>query len=103
MAAEPQHLSEAISQLISLRGLARRRGQEQLESVWSAVAGPRLGERTRVQSFNRGVLNVSVTNAATLSELVSFHRDSLLRRLQDEHPELKIRDLKFRLKGKLND
>jgi hypothetical protein len=37
-----------------------------------------------------------------LSELASFHKQSLLRTLQQKHGELKIRDLKFRLKGDLS-
>jgi hypothetical protein len=96
------HVSQALSELIALRGLARLRGESQLADVWKQVAGPRIAEGTRVLGINRGALQIAVTNAPLLSELVSFHKPSLLQALQTEHPDLKIRDLKFRLRGSIS-
>lgn len=98
-ASEPQHLSKALAELIALRGLARVRGDEQLKSIWKEIAGERIGSHTRVLNVRRGVLEIAVNNAALLNELVAFHKLSLLSALKRQHGELKIRDLKFRLKG----
>ena len=95
----PRHLSAALTELISLRGLARAGEAAELESVWRELAGAVVAAKTRVLGVKRGVLQVGVSNAPLLSELVSFHRESLLRKLQQQHASLKIRDLKFRLKG----
>ena len=95
----PQHLSQTLSELIALRGLARLRGSAQLDSVWKQVAGPVIATQTQVLGMKRGVLNLGVSNAPLLGELVSFHKESLLRSLQRERPELNIGDLKFRLKS----
>ena len=95
---EPQHLSQVLSQLISLRGLARVRGDAQLAEIWKTAAGPQIAAQTRVLGIQRGVLQVGVSNSSLLSELVSFHRFTILDALKREHPHLKIRDLKFRLK-----
>ena len=97
----PTHLSQALSELIALRGLARVRGESQLADVWKEVAGPHIAQNTRVIGINRGTLQIAVTNAPLLSELASFHKSSLLQTLQTRHADLKIRDLKFRLRGEL--
>jgi len=98
-APETQHLSSVLSELIALRGVARVRGESQLASIWNEVAGSAIGGRTKSLGIKRGVLHIGVSNAPLLSELVSFHKASLLRTLQQEHADLNIRDLKFRLKG----
>lgn len=97
----PRHLSSALSELVSLRGLARSGGSAELASVWSEVAGSEIAGKTRVMGIKRGVLQVAVSNSPLLSELASFHKESLLRSLQQNHSGLKIRDVKFRLKGDL--
>lgn len=101
MASDPRHLSKALSDLIALKGLVRVRGEGQLASIWSGVAGPEISRQTKVLGINRGVLRIGVSNAPLLSELVSFRKTSLLKVFQEEHADLKIRDLKFRLKGTL--
>ena len=101
-ASGPQHLSQAISELIALRGLARSRGDAQLAEIWKQVAGDKLAEQTRVLGIKRGVLQVAVANAPLLSELSSFHKFSLLETLQSRHAGLKLRDLKFHLNGDLS-
>lgn len=98
-ASNPGRLGEALSQLISLRGFARVRADEQLAEIWKEVAGPRIADDTRLLGINRGVLKVAVNNAPLLSELVAFYKASLLEELNDRHPELKISGLTFRLRG----
>lgn len=99
MTHEPKQLSQALSELIALRGLARVRGESQLAGVWKEIAGGAIAANTRVLGIKRGVLQVGVSNAPLLSELASFHKGSLLEVLTKKHADLKIRDLKFLLKG----
>lgn len=96
----PQSLSEVLSKLIALRGYARKQGSAQLQAAWAGVAGEWPGQ-TRAVAIKRGVLQVSVVQAPLLSELVAFHRQRLLARLQSEHAHLGIKDLKFRLDSDL--
>jgi hypothetical protein len=84
-----------------LRGLARSGGSAELASIWIEVAGSTIAGKTRVMGIKRGVLQIAVSNSPLLSELASFHKESLLSNLQQKHSHLKIRDLKFRLKGDL--
>lgn len=102
-ASEPVHLSKALSELISVRGLARVRGDEQLREIWNRMAGESISAQTKVMGIRNGILQIGVANSAMLGELVSYHRHALLRCLQQDHAYLRIRELKFRLKGNLAD
>lgn len=95
--AGPQHLSRALSELIAARGYARVRGDSQLQDAWAQAAGTQVAGQTRAVAIRRGVLHVSVAHAPLLCELASFHREAILDALHLSNPELKIRDLKFKL------
>lgn len=98
---EPVSIGKILPELIALKGLARVEGIAQLQQAWKTTAGVRLADSTRVIGLNRGVLQVGVNNTALLSELAGFHKQTLLANLQNQHPHLKIKDLKFRLKTDL--
>lgn len=95
---DPRPVSEAISELISLRGIARYQGNAELHAAWKDVSGKKFASQTRVLGLKRGVLQVGVTNAPAMGELASFHKASFLNELKKNYPDLKIRDLKFSLK-----
>jgi len=99
---EPQPLSRVLSELIALRGFARVKSGSQLEEAWRETAGGEISAATRVQGIKRGVMQVAVGNAPLLGELVSFHKGTLLKSLQSGYPHLKVRDLRFVLKGDLS-
>lgn len=100
---EPHALGDVLSQLFALRGYGRVRGDRQLHDIWREVAGEMIARQTRVSGVKNGVLQVGVANSALLSELASFHKFSLLERLQADHPQLRLRDIKFKLRGDLKD
>ena len=93
----PQRLSLALSELIALRGYARVRGDADLQSAWAEAAGSTIARQTRALAIRRGVLHVAVDHAPLLSELAGFYRQSLVEKLREQHADLKIRDLKFKL------
>jgi predicted nucleic acid-binding Zn ribbon protein len=97
----PDRLSQAVSDLIALRGWARVRGQAQLVEAWKSVAGASVASGTRVVGIRRGVLQVAVQNSPLLSELAAYHKTALLEAFSRDHPDLKIRDLKFVVRGNL--
>lgn len=101
----PQPLSKAISEVIALRGLANAGADAQVAAAWkdvaAAVAGEALAAGTRATTINRGTLQVSVNSAPLLGEVVSFHKPQLIKLIKDRYPHLKVRDIKFRLKGDL--
>lgn len=95
---EPHRLSAALTELIALRGYARTEEHRRYHDAWNAVAGD-WRTQTRVLRVVRGQLTVEVDSGPLLSELSGFYAGELLRRLQTEHAGLKIKSLKFRLKG----
>ena len=98
-ARDPQLLSLALSELIALRGFARVRSENELDTAWKAIAGPELAGQTRPMQISRGVLTVFVQNAPLLSELSAFQGPELLQKLKLKVPHLKIKNLKFKLSG----
>ncbi|HID23785.1 MAG TPA: DUF721 domain-containing protein [Planctomycetaceae bacterium] len=97
----PIHVSQALSELIVRRGWSRSAGDRQLQEVWEEAAGAKLSQRTRVLGMRDGVLRVGVAHAALLSELESFHKRDILKRIRAVRPDFRIRDLKFLLRGEM--
>lgn len=93
-------LSSVLGQIMALRGIGRIRGDRQLSEAWQQVAGAEIAGGSRPTVMKNGVLQIVVTSSALLGELVSFHKAGLLARLQAEHPTLRVRDLKFRLRSR---
>lgn len=97
----PQPLAAALSELVTRLGLARSGGNEQLRRIWAEVAGEAIARQTRAVDIRRGVLHVDVSHAALLSELSGFHKHGLLEQLRSKHSDLRVREIKFRLKGSM--
>ncbi len=95
----PQPIGIAISELFALRGWARSTADDQLAEAWAAVAGEAVAKRTKVGRIQRGVLQISVDNSALLGELAGFLKHDLLAELNERQPELRLKDLKFRLRS----
>lgn len=95
--AQPQLLSAALAELIAARGFARKQGDAALQAAWQQAAGPHWATMTRPGRIVRGVLQVSVSSPAAMSELVGFQSAELLKALQAAAPHLRIKDLKFKL------
>lgn len=96
---EPRRLSEALAELVAVRGLAGTLASRQLREAWSAVAGPVIARHTRVVGLRRGVLEIAVDNAPLLSELRAFHKDALLAAVRAAPAVEGVRDLRFRLRS----
>jgi hypothetical protein len=90
-----------LSQLFAARGYGRVQADRQLRTVWQQVAGDEIAGQTRVGGIKGGVLHVGVANSALLGELVSFLKAELLRKMNAEHAELRVRDIKFRLESRV--
>lgn len=99
--AGPASLGAALSELFALKGYGNTKGDAQLAEAWKAVAGERIASMTAVLGVNRGVLQIGVASSAMLNELASFHRRRLVEKLKAQYPALKLKDIKFRLRGDL--
>lgn len=80
------------------RGLKRRpaaASPEALREAWARAEGP---AGARIVGWRAGVLTLETSSAALRSELLSFLKPGLLRRLGQELP-VTVSDLKVRLGG----
>lgn len=94
---EIPRLADVLPQLIAMRGIGRIRGDRQLLDAWRAICPEEIGRGSRPTTLRNGTLTILVHNSTLLSELVSFHKSELLAKLKSQHPQLRVRDLKFRL------
>ena len=94
-------ISQALSELIALKGLARVRGDQRLVQSWKQAAGEKIAGQTTVQGIKKRIVMIGVENSALLNELNSFHKASLLQKLQKEYGKQDVRDIRFRLKSKV--
>lgn len=99
--SEPDTLGSVLSKLFATRGYGRVQGDRQLHSAWKQVAGEETSQQSRVLTLRGGTLQIGVANGALLSELASFQKAELLEKLGSQFPHLRIRDLKFKLRGDL--
>ncbi len=93
-------ISKALSELIALKGLGRIQGDQRLKDAWKQAAGDKIAGQTVVLGIKNRVVQIGVENSALLNELNSFHKASLLQKLQTEYGKQDVRDLRFRLKSK---
>ncbi|MCA9014547.1 MAG: DUF721 domain-containing protein [Planctomycetaceae bacterium] len=93
-------VSQVLSELIALKGLGRVQGDRRLTEAWKQAAGEKIASQTTVQGIKNRVVQIGVENSALLNELNSFHKGSLLQKLQTEYGKQDVRDIRFRLKSK---
>lgn len=95
---EPRLLSDLLRVTMGRDGLlGAKRRLDAWRRAWVDAAGETLAGHTHVRGCQRGTLSIEVDGAALCHELAAFHRDGLLTRLREQHPDLQIRDLHFRL------
>lgn len=93
---EPRSIADVLNDLESLRGFNKTNTREQLRKAWADVAGE-FASQSRALQIRAGVLHVAVSNPAVLDELSNFRKNELLSTLREKWPELRLRDLKFKL------
>jgi predicted nucleic acid-binding Zn ribbon protein len=96
-------ISQALSELIALKGLGRVQGDRRLIEAWKQAAGEKIAGLTTVQGIKNRIVQIGVENSALLNELNSFHKGSLLQKLQKEYGKQDVRDIRFRLKSKTKE
>ncbi len=91
----PKKIGDIVAGLLARKGYARVQSANATEDAWKEAAG-KLAAHSRPGNVNRGVLEVIVRNSSALQEL-TFQKKKLLTRLQEQLPDAKITDLRFRV------
>lgn len=92
----PKNSADLISRLMARQGYTQTRSNDELNEAWGIAVGPKFLKSTKAGHINRGVLEVYVANSAAMNQL-SFQKRQLLSAMQQQLPQNKIKDLRFKL------
>lgn len=95
-ARKPKAIGNVIAQLVTARGYGRVQADANFAAAWQNAVGPVLAKYTCPGRLRRGILEITVANSMTVQEL-TFQKQEVLKKLQAEVPDAKIRDLRFRV------
>jgi predicted nucleic acid-binding Zn ribbon protein len=95
-ARKPKTIGNVLAQVIAARGYGRIQADANFTDAWKAAVGEALAKYTRCGRLRRGVLEITVANSMTVQEL-TFQKQQILKQLQTNQPDAKIRDLRFRI------
>ncbi|TWU57849.1 DUF721 domain-containing protein [Rubripirellula reticaptiva] len=93
-----RRIGSLISQLMSRKGYARSGVNEHLTETIVAAIGESLAASCRVGNLRAGVLQVFVSDSATLQEL-NFQKRAILRQFQKDVAGNKVNDIRFRIQA----
>lgn len=83
---------------MSRRGYAQAVAGEDLRRAIASTIGDQLGSSFQVGNLRNGVLQVYAADSVTLQEL-NFRKIAILKHLQQELPDNKVTDLRFRIQS----
>ena len=92
----PKRSADIISQMMARQGYAQNKSNDELNEAWEVAVGPTLVKNTKAGRMNKGVLEVHVASSAAMNRL-SFEKQKLLSAMQQQLPQNKIKDIRFKL------
>ena len=92
----PKRTGDIIGQMMARQGYAQTKSNDELNEAWGIAVGPQFMKNTKAGRINRGVLEVHVASSAAMNQL-SFQKKKLLSAMQQQLPQNKIKDIRFKL------
>lgn len=92
----PKRPADILARLMARKGYAQTQSSNELEETWNRVVGPKWQSKTKVGNISRGVLEVLVASSVANQQL-GFQKKKLLKELQAQLPQNKLKDLRFRI------
>ena len=91
----PSTLKNALMRFIRSTGVVNRSAAESLDAEWKRIVGPELGRRSTARKVRDGIVEVVVTNSATLEELRGFMHETVLEQMRTSLPQSNIRSIRY--------
>lgn len=91
-------MKRVMSRLLATRGYAAIQATSVLQDVWNHIVGPDLAANSRPGNVRGGSLFVAVRDSLSMQEL-HFRKAEILRKLQSQLPDQKLKELKFRIES----
>ena len=76
-------------------GVVNRSAADSLAAEWKRIVGPELGRRSTARKVRDGIVEVVVTNSATLEELRGFMHETVLEQMKTNLPQSNIRSIRY--------
>lgn len=92
----PKRTADLLSQLMAKKGYGQTQSDDELNEAWHIAVGPKFSKNTKAGKISRGTLEVFVSSSAAINQL-SFQKRQLLSAMQQQLPQNKIKDLRFKL------
>ncbi len=92
----PKRTVDIISQMMARQGYGQSQSNNELNEAWEIASGPKFSKNTKAGRINRGTLEVHVASSAAINQL-SFQTRQLLSAMQQQLPQNKIKDIRFKL------
>jgi len=83
--------------LRGVRGAAGGGALAKVRRAWAEAVGEAVAKRTRVAACEGGKIRVEVASAALKHDLATFRAPQLLEGLRNALPELRLKELSFRV------
>lgn len=91
----PSTLKNALMRFIRSTGVVNRSAAESLDAEWKRIVGPELGRRSTARKVRDGIVEVVVTNSATLEELRGYMHETVLEQMKTSLPQSNIRSIRY--------
>ena len=91
----PKRPADVIGRMMARQGYAQSKSNDELNDDWEKAVGKYSG-KTKVGRIRSGVLEVHVASSAVMNQL-SFQKKQLLSAIQQQLPQNKIKDIRFKL------
>ena len=92
----PKKSGDIIGQMMARQGYAQTKSNDELNEAWEIASGPSFRKNTKAGRIRAGVLEVHVASSAAMNQL-SFKKKQLLSAIQQQLPQNKIKDIRFKL------
>lgn len=92
----PKRTGDIIAQMMARQGYGQTTSNDELNEAWEIAAGPKFTQNTKAGHIRRGILEVYVASSSAMN-MLSFQKKQLLSAMQQQLPQNKITDLRFKL------
>lgn len=93
----PGKIGDILEQALKNWDLGPKLRRYEAAANWEEIAGPQIAAKSRSKGMQGDILVIEVDHPAWVQEL-HLMKELLLKKLRAEHPQAKIRDLRFVLK-----
>lgn len=90
-------IADVIPDVMKHMGLEKKLWEHELLDQWTSVVGPQVAAHAKPGRLDRGTLVVFVSHPGWLSELERYGKKEMLKKIQQQFGEAKVRTIRLQL------